>query len=223
MRVAAAHKISSTSVTSTSSTLDTLLGLSDGDFDLNGTTIDVFASDTILNLRDRINAANTGTNATGVTASVVSISATQHVLVLTADDTANEMVINNETGGVLASLGISSDGGTTFTNELLQGLDARVKADGLKDLDRFESDTLISQTATLSNYIDTASASGSFNVTIGATTRTINYNGATDTLQTLRDTINTQFGSAVASIDSDPTVHRLVINGSGSNVTCFRA
>jgi len=221
MRTATAHKVASTSVTSTSGTLGTLLGLTNGSFDVNGVTIDVNATDTILDVRDRINTANKGTNATGVSASIVSVSPTQNVLVLTSDKTGtvNEMALTNETGGVLATLGISSDGGTTFTNELQAGLDARLKADGLKDLDRYESNTLLSQTATLSNYITAASATGSFDITIGVTTQTINYNAATDTLQTLRDSINTAFGSAVASIDSDPSGFRLVIDGAGSNVS----
>ena len=42
---------------------------------------------------------------------------------------------------------------------------------------------------------------------------------STDTLQTLRDSINTAFGSSVASIDSDPSGFRLVIDGAGSNVS----
>jgi flagellar hook-associated protein 2 len=221
MRVATAHKISSGSVSSTSGTLGSVLGLTNGSFDLNGHTIDVFASDSLQDLRDRINAANKGTNATGVSATIVSVSSTQNVLVLSSDKTgaANAMTLANETGGVLASLGLSDDGGATFANQLQAGLDARLKADGLKDIDRWESNTLLSQTAKLSNYITTASASGSFDVTIGGVTQTISYNGATDTLQTLRDSINTAFGSSVASIDSDPSGYRLVIDGSGSTVT----
>ena len=221
MRVATAHKISSGSVSSSTGTLGSLIGLTNGSFDLNGTTIDVFASDSLQDLRDRINAANKGTNATGVSASIVTVSASQNVLVLSSDHTgaANAMTLSNEAGGVLASLGLSNDGGTTFANQLQAGLDARLKADGLKDIDRWESNTLVSQTATLSNYISAASASGTFDITIGATTHTIAYNGATDTLQTLRDSINTAFGSSVASIDSDPSGYRLVIDGSGSTVT----
>ena len=221
MRVASAHKIASGSVNSLSSTLGSMLGVTDGSFELNGVEIDVNASDTILNLRDRINAANKGASPTGVSASIVSVSATQHVLVLTSDKTGAEfeMTLGNETSGVLADLGLSSDGGTTFINELSQALDARLKADGLKDLERFESDTLVSQTATLSNYLNAGAATGSFDVTVGATTHTINYNAATDTLQDLRDDINAAFGSAVASIDSDPSGFRLVIDGGASAVS----
>src|SRR5262249_22094639 len=172
-------------------------------------------------LRDRINAANKGASATHVSATIVSVSATQNVLVLSSDKTgaANKMTLTNETGGGLAKLGLSNDGGATLGTELQQGLDARLKADGLKDADRWESNTLVSRTAALSNYITTASATGTFDITIGATTHTISYNGATDTLQTLTNSINTAFGSTVASIDSDPSGYRLVINGSGSTVT----
>ncbi len=221
LRTAKAEKISSGNFSSAVADLGTLAGLTDGSFDLNGATINVYATDTLQDVRDRIKAADQGTNATGVTASIVSVSDTQNVLVLTSDKTgeANKMTISNETGGVLSSLGISSDGGTTFTNELQTALDARLKADGVKNASRYELNTLVSQTATLSNYVLTASSTGSFDVTIGGSTQTINYDASTDTLQTLRDDINTAFGSSVASIESDPSGYRLVIDGGASAVT----
>ena len=221
LRTATAEKISSDSFSSATTDLGTLVGLTDGSFDLNGTTINVYASDTLQDVRDRIKAADQGTNATGVTASIVSVSSTQSVLVLTSDNTGvdNKMVIDNETGGVLASLGISSDGGATYSNELQAALDARLKADGVKNAYRYESDTLVSQNATLSNYLFTASATGSFDVTIGGTAHTINYDASSDTLQTLRNSINTAFGSTVASIESDPSGYRLVIDGGASVVS----
>ena len=84
-------------------------------------TIDVLATDSLADLRDRINNANSGDNATGVTASIVSASETQHVLVLTADETGTDITLSDDnTTGVLSDLGISSDGGSTFLNELQQ-------------------------------------------------------------------------------------------------------
>lgn len=221
LRIAKAHKIASGTVSDKTADLGTELGLTDGSFALNGTTINVYATDSIQDVRDRINAANTGTNATGVSASVVSVSTNQHLLVLTADDAgaSNEMTLGSEVGGVLASLGLSSDGGTTFDNELQVGLDARLKADGVLDPDRFESDKLSSQSALLSNYTTSAASSGNFTVTIGGVPQVIAYDTTTDSLTDLRDAINTAFGGSQASILSDGTGYRLVIDGAGSAVS----
>jgi flagellar hook-associated protein 2 len=61
-QIAAADKTSGT----------TALGLA-GSFSINGTAITVAANDTLNSIRDKINGVNTGTNATGVTASIVNI------------------------------------------------------------------------------------------------------------------------------------------------------
>ena len=82
LRTAQSQKISSDSQASTSAAL----GLTNGDsFTINGTAISVTATDTLGDLRDRINAANTGSTPTGVTASIVSVGATENYLVLTKD------------------------------------------------------------------------------------------------------------------------------------------
>ncbi len=221
LSTAKAEKISSANFSSATTDLGTLAGLTDGSFDINGTTINVYATDTLQEVRDRIKAADQGTNATGVTASIVSVSSTQNVLVLTSDKsgTANTITLSNETGGALSALGLSSDGGATYSNELQVAQDARLKVDGLKDPTHYELNSLISQTTTLSHYLNTAPSTGSFDLTIGGNTQTISYDASTDTLQTLRDSINSAFGSSVASIASDSSGYRLVIDGSGSTVS----
>ncbi|MDF2782273.1 MAG: flagellar hook protein FliD, partial [Geminicoccaceae bacterium] len=127
-QIAAAHKVASTSL---SGALDDALALS-GSFTINGQTITVDAGDSLLDLRDRINAANAGADATGTTASIVSISASEHVLILTADATGTDATISAaESGGsVLQDLGIV-DGGGAFQNELQEPLDALLLVDGM--------------------------------------------------------------------------------------------
>jgi flagellar hook-associated protein 2 len=56
-----------------------------GNLVINGETITIDATDTLLNLRDKINNANGGDSPTGVTASIVSYSATDNRLILTSD------------------------------------------------------------------------------------------------------------------------------------------
>ncbi|MCH8155131.1 MAG: hypothetical protein IH786_07685 [Proteobacteria bacterium] len=85
LRAATAHKVAS----KTFSSETTALSLS-GTFDVTGgggsATITVSSTDTLQDVRDRINTANTGASGTGVNASVVEISDTEFILVLTADD-----------------------------------------------------------------------------------------------------------------------------------------
>ena len=93
LRVAAAHKVASDSFASQT----TGLGLS-GSFEVSGSggkaTITVQAADTLQDIRDRINNANAGTNGTKVSASIVQASSTQFVLVLTADQTGQDITVS---------------------------------------------------------------------------------------------------------------------------------
>ena len=70
----------------------TALGYS-GTISVNGTDVAAVAGDTLASLRDKINAANSGTTPTGVTASIVDVSETEHYLMLTADATGASMII----------------------------------------------------------------------------------------------------------------------------------
>ena len=109
-QVAAAHKIS----TSTFSSQSTALNVS-GAFEISGiggtSSITIATTDTLQGVRDKINAANTGTSATKVTASVVQISSSQFVLVMTADEPGSDMIITDDTATILSGLGISATNG----------------------------------------------------------------------------------------------------------------
>jgi len=128
LQIAKAHKVASASIASAPGTA---LGLA-GSFEINGRTIAIDADDTLIELRDRINAANSGDGATGVTASIVSISASEQVLMLTADETGTDaaIVASDTAGGVLQSLGVL-DGGGAFSDELQAAQNAQIKVDGL--------------------------------------------------------------------------------------------
>lgn len=131
VQVASAHKIASDTIAS--ATTDPLN--LQGTFEIDGTSIALESSDTLLDLRDRINAANSGDNATGVTASIVSISETEHVLTLTADETGADQAIalTDSASQVLQSLGIF-DGASAIKNELQTASNAEIKVDGLDQI-----------------------------------------------------------------------------------------
>jgi flagellar hook-associated protein 2 len=114
--VARANKLSGSVVSSAT----TALGLS-GEFGVNGQKVTVVSTDTLSNIRDKINALDVGATPSGVTASVLSTGTTQHRLVLSADQTGSSGIeLIDDSGGILQSLGVvdaskslnlSSDGG----------------------------------------------------------------------------------------------------------------
>jgi len=216
LQTAASHKIGSGALTSTTSDLGTGLGLGAGtvagSFDINGVTIDVLSTDTLQDLRDRVNAANTGATATGVTASIVSASATQHYLVLTADDTGESITLNNEVGGVLGELGISADGGTTLLNELQAPRTAKLYADGLLDVSKWQSDAVASSSADVSTYAGVTAGAHSFEILNGSggVIATVNYSD-TDSLTDIANTINGLGAGVTAEVVADGASYRLHI------------
>jgi len=207
LNIARAHKVSSDVAASQT----TALGHS-GTFTINGVSITANATDTLQDIRDRINNANTGASATGVGASIVTAGSGQNFLVLTADETGTAMTLADTAGSALEDLGVLTAGGAAIKNELQAATSARFKADGLLDIDRFESN-LIGSGATLLNSVATSAAfPGSFDVTGNVGTQTINYD-ATDTITTLKDKINLETANTgvVADVVADGNGVRLVL------------
>jgi flagellar hook-associated protein 2 len=199
-RLATAHKIGTKAVGSVS----TGLGVA-GSFDMKlgdgpTKTFTIAASDTLQDLRDRVNAANTGATATGVSASIVSVGTGQNFLVLTADDTGETIQLSNETGGVLAGLGISNDGGVTLSNELQKPQTAQFYADGLLDSAKWSTTGVASPTASLGSA-GVSAGTNSFEIrdANGAVIQTVTYSD-TDSLQTLAANITAGGAGVTASV-----------------------
>jgi flagellar hook-associated protein 2 len=108
--IARANKLSGDIVASAT----TALGLS-GEFAVNGRAVTVSATDTLSQVRDKINALNAGATPSGVSASVLSTGASAQRLVLTsaAAGSGGIELVDGSTG-VLAGLGIID--GTTSLN-----------------------------------------------------------------------------------------------------------
>jgi flagellar hook-associated protein 2 len=200
-RLATAHKLTTQAFSAT----NTGLGLA-GSFKMQlgsgtATTITVSASDTLQDIRDRINAANTGSTASGVAASIVSVGTNQNYLVLTASQTGQTITFSNETGGVLAGLGISNDGGTTLANQIQAPQTAQFYADGLLDPSKWDSKAFASQSASLSSIAGVTAGSHSFNILDknGAVIQTVTYSD-TDNLQSLASSITAGGAGVAASV-----------------------
>ncbi len=85
----------------------TPLGLT-GDFYVNQTRISVTAANSLSDIRDLINSANSGTTTTGVSATVLSAGTSSNRLVLTAAQTgASGIELADGTGNILSQLGIT--------------------------------------------------------------------------------------------------------------------
>ena len=111
---------------------DTPAGVA-GTFSINGIAVTVMATDTLSDIRDKINAVNTGATASGVSASVVTVAQGQTRLVLTsakAGDTG--MTLADTSGNALQTLGFLSAPGTIDpTAVLVTGQNAQFSVDGI--------------------------------------------------------------------------------------------
>lgn len=103
--IARAEKLSGSAYASSS----TVLGLTAGDIAVNGMKVSITAADTLNSIRDKINAINTGTNPSGVTATVLGTANGASRLVLSSDAAGAhgiELVDSASSGGVLQQLGL---------------------------------------------------------------------------------------------------------------------
>jgi flagellar hook-associated protein 2 len=208
LRVATAEKDASDAQASITDALNLA-----GTFQINGQNIAVSAGDSLQSIADRINNANTGADATKVTASIVSPNAGESYLVLTADDTGTAIAFT-DADSVLQSLGILSGG--VAKNELQAATTAQFKADGLIDKSRYQTDAVANPNAALSASVPNAGYPGSFDVTGSGGTSTFNYTSTTS-LSDLMTAINLQTGATnvQASIQTDVNGSRLVLSELG--------
>ncbi|MBW2138890.1 MAG: flagellar filament capping protein FliD [Deltaproteobacteria bacterium] len=115
-QLAQARKISSKSFTSHTTALNLT-----GEFIINGRTVRVESSDDLADILDKINNLNTGSNATGVTASILTVSSENFRLILTSDDTGEDALnifdASADTENILSS-GLGFTEGTTSVKNL---------------------------------------------------------------------------------------------------------
>jgi flagellar hook-associated protein 2 len=127
-QIATAHKVSGTSVADA----DAAMGY-EGTFSLgleSGSSADIDVTSD-MSLQDIADAINAQAGTTNVKASVVHVSDGENVLVLTAQETGQEIVTTSNSGDdILASLGVS-DGSGGYNQVLTEVQDAIVIVDGL--------------------------------------------------------------------------------------------
>lgn len=201
-QLAQAKKISGSTFTSTT----TALGYS-GEFLVNGRVVKVDSTDTLTNIRDKISNTNSGSNASKVTATILSVSGTDNRLILSSDTTgATGFDLQDaSSANVLQNLGLITSS-NSIKNSVTNGATS----------DKFTSST----TTIKSLYGLTSPQSG--NITIEGVSLSIDL--STDTLTTIKDSINNntsiQTAGVTASIvtstaDDGTTKYQLQISKSG--------
>jgi flagellar hook-associated protein 2 len=155
-QLAAAAKLSSGTVANATTALN-----DSGTFTVNGKAVAVATTDTLTSLRDKINAVNSGTTPSGVTASILTVSATDSRLILTANNSGSAGIALADTSGTtLQSLNYLVAGGATKTSAVLvAGADAEFTIDNvaLVRSSNSVSDAVAGLTLNLTGASDTAS------------------------------------------------------------------
>ncbi len=200
LQTARAHRIGSGEFTSTSDDLGTARGLTansiSGTIEIAGESIAVPSTDSLTELADRINAANSGDDATGVSASIVSTSTTEHFLVLTVDETGQTLgddISLSDPDGILEDLGVLTSGGD-FSNELQAARKAQFHADGLLDSTAHSSEAQSSSSSALG-----LDGTLTFTNTSGTTIGTLAYT-ATDSMDDIAAAIAADGALSAAGI-----------------------
>ena len=199
-QLAQARQLSSASFSSKSTGLNLT-----GEFLINGQTISIVTSDSLADIASTINTANSGTDATGVTASLISVSDTDNRMILTSDSTGKDQFVildaSISTGGdanILQTLGYT-DGTTTIKNPT---------SDGAK------SEAFSSSTSAIGSLLGLSSPQNSSTVQINGNNITIDL--ATNSLTDIATTISAVDGvtaSVVSTTTEGVTTYQLDISG----------
>lgn len=184
LQTARAEKLSGASVAAGTAALGYA-----GDFFLNGKTISVASTDSLAMIRDKINAANSGSSPTGVTASVVADSSTSQRLVLTAQQTgAAGIDLRDGAQGVAQQLGWIDN---------TESIKHPTSAGAL-------SDNFASSTATVGSMLGLVTAPGPQTITVGG--KTVSVDLGADSLSSIAAKL-----SGLSGISA--SVHSTVVNG----------
>ena len=222
---ATAHRVASATANSQTDTLEAAFAATGpvaGDITINGQTITVQAGDSLIDLRDRINNANSGDTPTGVTASIVQVSGSAFTLTLSADDTGQEMTLADAgTDTVLNDIGVLN--GTAVANELQAAQNAKLKADGLTVANALQSGLTVANADT---PIDAATGGPqTLAFTHAGENYSISYDDSVDSLRDLANRIDMAVGTndadaVSAAVVEDGGVFSLQISGDdGAAVT----
>lgn len=128
VQTAEVHKIAGSEIASNSEALGFEGTISLAVEDGTAASIDIATDMSLAEIAEAINAE---TDTTGVTASVIKVSESAYRLVLTAEDTAKEIVLTDDSGSALQDLGVIDSGGAVV-DELQAAQAAIIVLDGIE-------------------------------------------------------------------------------------------
>lgn len=194
--LATAQKLSSASFSSYSDGLGSSYA---GDIIINGTTISIGETDDLTDVRTKINNSNSGTNPTGVTASIVTYGANDYRLILTSDSTGDEGISlqNGSSSGIVELFGWK-DKTESVKNSITGGA---------------QSDTFTSTTDAIKDLLGLSSTQ-SGTVEVGGQNVAIDL--SSDSLEDIKTNIDALSGisaSIITDTDGGSTRYKLQIDG----------
>jgi len=192
--IAEARKISSKSFAS----YDEALVLT-GEFIINGRAVRVDDTDTLGDIRDKVNNVNSGSNATGVTASILTVSSTDYRLVLTSDNTGEDAFNIFDASADTVNILQNTSTGLGF-------IDSTTPTIKNPTSDGAESERFSSSEVAVGSLLGLTSAQTGTDITVG-TTSTLDINLATQSLTTIAGNIDALAGvsASVESVTKDGT------------------
>ncbi|MGQ9846335.1 MAG: flagellar filament capping protein FliD [Bacteroidales bacterium] len=205
--LAYAQKISSSNFASKTLALNL-----SGDIIIGGRTVKISTSDNLSTLRDKINAVNSGNNASKVTASIIYYSGEGYRLILTSDleGSSGISLLNGGPSNLLGELGFVDSSEKNAKNIVNGGH----KSDAFSD-----SEGAIGGTGLLNL---TNPQSGIITITISGVSKSVTIDLANDSLRNIKDSINSAFSGVFSSnpasiiTETDKkgnTYYRLLIEG----------
>ena len=198
--LASAQKLSSTNFASQTAALNL-----SGDIIIGGRTVSISTTDSLASIRNKINAVNSGSNASKVTASIVNYGNEGYRLILTSDEEglAGISLLNGGATDLLGLLGFV-DGAEKIAKNIIT---AGHKSDAFA-----EADEAIGG----SNLLNLSSPqNGEVTIVINGISRSVIIDLATDSLNTIKDAINTAF-SGVFTSDPASVIRETDANGNTS-------
>jgi flagellar hook-associated protein 2 len=202
--LAVAQKLSSSSFSDFS---DALGASYSGDILINGVAVSIDETDSLADIRDKINNSNAGSNPTGVTASIVSYGVNDYRLMLTSDDTGEDgMSLQNACASDLLELFGWKDKSASLKNSISGGAQSDSCDNSTQNVK-----TLFGLSTTQSGTIQIMDGDGEYQI--------VSIDFSNDSLEDIKTAINDASivgvsASIVTDTSGSTTTYKLQIDGS---------
>lgn len=173
-----------------------------GDILINGVAVTISETDSLADVRNRINNANAGTDPTGVTASIVSYGSNDYRLMLTSDDTGEDGIgLQNASSSGIVELFGWKDKSSSIKNSITGGAQSDSFSNSTQDVK-----TLLGLSSTQSGTIQIKGGN-------------VSIDFSTDSIEDIKTAINNASivgvsASVVTDTSWSTTTYKLQIDGS---------